>query len=74
MDKLRAAALHDAVGEYLMMLPQLLESALVGEEEEEETAAQLVADWIDKVTPGRNSTCSINQLITQFPSRTCSIN
>ncbi|GAB4818119.1 hypothetical protein N2152v2_005165 [Parachlorella kessleri] len=42
-----------SVGEYLMMLPQLLESALLGEDEEDEAAAaQLVADWIDKVTLG----------------------
>lgn len=40
-----------SVGEYLMMLPQLLESSLLGEGEDEE-ASQLVADWIDKVTLG----------------------
>lgn len=38
-----------------MMLPQLLESSLLGEEEGEE-AAQLVADWIDKASPVLKST------------------
>ncbi|EFN55444.1 hypothetical protein CHLNCDRAFT_133750 [Chlorella variabilis] len=37
-----------SVGEYLMMLPQQLESALLGEDNGEE-AGQLVGDWIDKV-------------------------
>lgn len=37
-----------AVGEYLMMLPQQLESALLSEDDGEE-AGQLVGDWIDKV-------------------------
>lgn len=36
------------VGEYLMMLPQQLESALLSDENTDE-AGQLVADWIDKV-------------------------
>ncbi|KAL4457254.1 hypothetical protein ABPG75_012119 [Micractinium tetrahymenae] len=37
-----------SVGEYLMMLPQQLESALLSDENAAE-AGQLVADWIDKV-------------------------
>ncbi|KAL4421182.1 hypothetical protein ABPG77_003365 [Micractinium sp. CCAP 211/92] len=37
-----------SVGEYLMMLPQQLESALLSDENTDE-AGQLVADWIDKV-------------------------
>lgn len=37
-----------AVGEYLMMLPQQLESGLLGEEGGEESG-QLVGDWIDRV-------------------------
>ncbi|KAI3425696.1 hypothetical protein D9Q98_007673 [Chlorella vulgaris] len=37
-----------SVGEYLMMLPQQLESALLSEDDGEE-AGQLVGDWIDKV-------------------------
>lgn len=32
-----------------MMLPQLLESSLLSEDEGDEDAAHLVADWIDKV-------------------------
>lgn len=43
-----AQSSHTAVGEYLMMLPQQLESGLLGEEGSEE-AGQLVADWIDRV-------------------------
>jgi hypothetical protein len=37
------------VGEFLMMLPQQLEGALLGDEGGEE-AAQLVSDWIDKAS------------------------
>lgn len=51
-----------AVGEYLMMLPQQLESGLLGEEGSEE-AGQLVADWIDRVGAAQSLVCC--QLISQ---------
>ena len=38
-----------AAGEYLMMLPQLLETLLAASEEEGAEEAQVDADWLDKV-------------------------
>ena len=51
------ALLAAAVGEYLMMLPQQLEGALLGgggggDEGGAEEAGQLVADWLDRVRCG----------------------